>query len=410
MDMENTYPTHYDEDAHGEPETEQAELPAASHKENQSNSGIAVEDQDPTEEDGSTSANSMNVDGEVKTGNDDVDGATTSDPAQGTKKGQKGQRGRGGRSRGGRKSGGRKSGGTAKQPPAKKRKVIHENDNGDENKENEGPNEGPNEDTNEGTNVETKKEPQDDSNPKPRGKGRAKGSEPTEAWTNVLDKGLLDIIKRRTNNELVSVPWKDVYADFTEAYPESKKSLKAVQMRWFQFVKHSAVELTEQQITQFKQAVKDINGSEKNAAIAWRYQQISGEPLNKGTVANLLKSLSLKINVEAKNHSQGWSENILKYIETYAAAFHAFFKPTALLTHPAKPKTPSLSVLNPGTFNAANGNTISASEATILSSISSSCFFIVFTTPFAASATEICEVGIGESGGVGGISCVAVTI
>ncbi|KAK6359658.1 hypothetical protein TWF696_000802 [Orbilia brochopaga] len=264
-----------DDDDYDYPDPGNGIAPFERYEDNQSDSETVVGDQ-AAEKPNVGAGYSLSE--EVKNENDEGSDVTPapSEIAPKAKKGQKGQRGKGGRARGGKKSGG-----TAKQPASKKRKVSHDED--EENEENEDPN------------GEAKKEPQDDeTNPKPRGRGRVKG-ETSEAWNDTLDRGLLGIIKRHTGNDPAStIPWKDVYADFTAVFGNSKKSLKAAQMRWFNHLKHGTVELTDEQITHFKQAVKDINGGEKNAAIAWRYQQLSGASLGKGTVATLLKSLSIK--------------------------------------------------------------------------------------------------------------------
>ncbi|KAF3923355.1 hypothetical protein ABW21_db0204388 [Orbilia brochopaga] len=251
------------------------ETPApAKEDENQLDSETAGEDLNQIAD----SADNFSMIEEMTTETDDA-ADIAAVPVQQAKKGQKGQGGKGRRGKGSKKSGDK-----TKQPASKKRKTSHAKDDGNE--ENENPNE------------QTKEEPEDgEGNAKPRGRGRAKG-DTTEAWTDDHDKGLLDILKRHTKNELNSIiPWKNVYADYIAAHPEPARTLLQVKARWFNVLKHGTIELTDEQMTHFKQAVKDINGSEKNAAIAWRYQQISGpgaSPLTKGTVANLLKSLSIK--------------------------------------------------------------------------------------------------------------------
>ncbi|KAK6345162.1 hypothetical protein TWF718_007089 [Orbilia javanica] len=167
----------------------------------------------------------------------------------------------------------------AKEPPVKKRKRSEDK----EDQENRSNNEIKKESSPESGEVKTGKG---------SGRGRKKG-ESGEAWTESTDKILLNIIKRHTGGTAEGIPWKETMADFQEACPEAQKTLKALQMRWQNHLKHSIVELTEEQTAHFKQAVKDINGSEKNAAIAWRYKQLSNHELNKGTVTKLLKTLGL---------------------------------------------------------------------------------------------------------------------
>ncbi|KAK6520482.1 hypothetical protein TWF506_000735 [Arthrobotrys conoides] len=177
----------------------------------------------------------------------------------------------------------KKSSEKPKQPPSKKRKRSKDT----EGKENEG-------------NDDIKKEnglgDGDNKSGKGSGSGRKKGDH-TESWTPEVDKVLVDAIKKHTNNNIEAViPWKETYEDFQVAFPDSQRSLKALKMRWFQHLKHGEVELTEEQLKFFRQAVKDIDGNEKNAAIAWRYKQLSNSEINRGAVGKLLKSLNLGSN------------------------------------------------------------------------------------------------------------------
>ncbi|KAF3285221.1 hypothetical protein TWF970_010299 [Orbilia oligospora] len=174
------------------------------------------------------------------------------------------------------------SAGKSKEPPSKKRKRSEDVKNEKENQS---------------TNEAKKEGILEDGEPKTgkgSGRGRKKG-ESAEAWTEDVDKILIDIIKKHTGGTAEGIPWKETLADFQEACPEIQKTLKALQMRWQNHLKPFFIELTEEQTNFFKQAVKDINGSEKNAAIAWRYKILtnSNHELNKGAVTKLLKNLGL---------------------------------------------------------------------------------------------------------------------
>ncbi|KAF3211624.1 hypothetical protein TWF191_010702 [Orbilia oligospora] len=151
----------------------------------------------------------------------------------------------------------KKSAEKAKEPPSKKRKRFK--DVKDE-KENQNTN-------------ETKKEGiLEDGEPKTgkgSGRGRKKG-ESAEAWTEDVDKILIDITKKHTGGTAEGIPWKETLADFQEACPETQKTLKALQTRWQNHLKPFFVELTEEQIL-----------------------TNSNHELNKGTVTKLLKNLGL---------------------------------------------------------------------------------------------------------------------
>ncbi|KAK6527950.1 hypothetical protein TWF281_009210 [Arthrobotrys megalospora] len=167
----------------------------------------------------------------------------------------------------------------SKEPPSKKRKRSGDQEG---NKENE-------------DKGHTKKETGLEDGEDKAGKGgtrRKKGE--AEAWTDDIDKVLVTAIKKYTNNNVEAViPWKETYKDFQDAFPGSQRTLMSLKNRWFQHLKHGEVELTEEQTAHFKQAVRDINGNERNAAIAWRYKQLTNCDINKGAVGKLLKSLNL---------------------------------------------------------------------------------------------------------------------
>ncbi|KAK6505182.1 hypothetical protein TWF481_007101 [Arthrobotrys musiformis] len=197
--------------------------------------------------------------------------------AQKSARGSNKPKGKGGKGSGGPKKSSEKS----KEPPSKKRKRS----DGKENKENQSSTQGKKEDTPEDGEAKTGKGV---------GSGRKKDKGQGENWTPEIDKVLVDAIKKYTKNNVEAVvPWKETYKDFQEAFPDSQRSLSALKMRWFQHLKHGEVELSEEQMKHFRQAVKDIEGNEKNAAIAWRYKQLSDSDINKGAVAKLLKTLNV---------------------------------------------------------------------------------------------------------------------
>ncbi|EPS44718.1 hypothetical protein H072_1246 [Dactylellina haptotyla CBS 200.50] len=142
---------------------------------------------------------------------------------------------------------------------------------------------------------DTKKEATESANGEgekaPAKRGRGRGSN-QEAWNADTEKLLTDIIKERTNNHTTGINWNLILEDYKKAVPGTQRKVRSLQNRWFN-LKTDSVELSQEQEEYFKQAVKEINGSEKNAAIAWRYKQLSNSEISKGVVAKLLKNLSL---------------------------------------------------------------------------------------------------------------------
>ncbi|KAF3932877.1 hypothetical protein ABW19_dt0202529 [Dactylella cylindrospora] len=175
--------------------------------------------------------------------------------------------------------GSKKASEKTKQPPSKKRKVSEP--------------ESTNAVADETVKKEDKETTNEDTKPAKAKGGKRKGGQ-SEEWNEESDRVLTELVKKHTNGDMeANVPWAKTYADFQATFPGTQRSLNSVKMRWFNVLKHGNVELDADQIKAFRQAVSDINGSEKNAAIAWRYQQITSTPMNKGAVAKLLKSLSI---------------------------------------------------------------------------------------------------------------------
>ncbi|KAF3164307.1 hypothetical protein EYR41_001458 [Orbilia oligospora] len=176
----------------------------------------------------------------------------------------------------------KKSAGKSKEPPSKKRKRYED---AKDDKENQSTNEVKKGNTLEDGEAKTVKG---------SGRGRKKG-ESADAWSEDVDKILIDIVKKITGGTTEGIPWKEALVEFQKVYPETQKTPKALQMRWQTQIKPGFIELTEEQTTLFKQAVKDIAGSEKSAAIAWRYKILtnSSHELTKGTISKLLKNLGL---------------------------------------------------------------------------------------------------------------------
>lgn len=149
----------------------------------------------------------------------------TEAPAQETKKGKE-KKGKGaGRPK--------KSSEKSKEPPSKKRKRSEDLGNKENQKDSQAKMENGSEDVKHG---------------KGSGSGRKKGDS-SETWTPEVDKVLVDAIKKHTNNNIEAmVPWKETYKDFKEAFPDSQRTIKALQMRWCNHLKHGEVDLTEEQV------------------------------------------------------------------------------------------------------------------------------------------------------------------
>lgn len=132
---------------------------------------------------------------------------------------------------------GKKATDESKESPAKKRKRSNDREVDKENQ----------------VNNENKKEngSEDGDGGAENGSGaRRKKGPGSEAWTDEADRFLVDTIKKHTNNNIeAAIPWKKPYKDFQDAFPDSQRTLISLKRRWFQYLKHGEVELTEEQVS-----------------------------------------------------------------------------------------------------------------------------------------------------------------
>ncbi|KAK6506792.1 hypothetical protein TWF481_005252 [Arthrobotrys musiformis] len=135
---------------------------------------------------------------------------------------------------------------------------------------------------------------------KPAKYGDSRGKKGT--WTQEQDSALHSLITKDQGGNEVKAAWNDIYHGFSKLFPEDSKTMNSLQMRWKTKIRAGDTDLSLAEKLLFKQAVADIDGTERALAYAWRFKELGGRDLNKSAVIKLhkmLKSNQLDLELES---------------------------------------------------------------------------------------------------------------
>ncbi|KAK6521723.1 hypothetical protein TWF506_001927 [Arthrobotrys conoides] len=144
----------------------------------------------------------------------------------------------------------------------------------------------------------TKAKPKQQTKATENGDGRGKKG----TWTDEQDTALHSLITKDQGGNEVKAAWNEIYEGFSKLFPENSKSLNSLQMRWKTKIRGGDTELSISEKLLFKQAVANIDGTERALAYAWRFKELGGRDLNKSAASKLhkmLKSNQLDLNLES---------------------------------------------------------------------------------------------------------------
>ncbi|KAK6349558.1 hypothetical protein TWF696_005842 [Orbilia brochopaga] len=110
-------------------------------------------------------------------------------------------------------------------------------------------------------------------------------------WTDEQDSALHALITNNEGGNEVKAPWSETFERFKGMFPDADKTLNSLQMRWKQKLRGGDTDLSFGERILFKQAVANVDGSERALAYAWRFKELSGKDLNKSAAAKLYKML-----------------------------------------------------------------------------------------------------------------------
>ncbi|KAF3938694.1 hypothetical protein ABW19_dt0208326 [Dactylella cylindrospora] len=124
-------------------------------------------------------------------------------------------------------------------------------------------------------------------------------------WTDHQDDVLRSIVTKDQGGNEVRAPWKEIHETFCKKFPDADKTLNSLQIRWRTRLRAGDTDLTVAEVGSshnfpltliepkilFKQAVADIDGSERALAYAWRFKELGGKDLNKSAATKLYKML-----------------------------------------------------------------------------------------------------------------------
>ncbi|KAF3161801.1 hypothetical protein TWF788_002378 [Orbilia oligospora] len=142
---------------------------------------------------------------------------------------------------------------------------------------------------------------------KPKPEKRAQATENCDgrgkkgAWTEEQDTALHALITKDQGGNEVKAAWNEIYEGFARLFPENGKTLNSLQMRWKTKIRAGDTDLTISEKLLFKQAVANIDGTERALAYAWRFKELGGRDLNKSAASKLhkmFKSNQLDLNLE----------------------------------------------------------------------------------------------------------------
>ncbi|KAJ6264918.1 hypothetical protein Dda_1071 [Drechslerella dactyloides] len=111
------------------------------------------------------------------------------------------------------------------------------------------------------------------------------------SWTDEQDSALQAFITSNQGGNEVKAPWSEIFENFKDKFPDTDKTLNSLQMRWKTKLRGGDTDLSLAEKILFKQAVANIDGSERALAYAWRFKELSGKDLNKSAANKLLKML-----------------------------------------------------------------------------------------------------------------------
>ncbi|KAK6350575.1 hypothetical protein TWF718_003764 [Orbilia javanica] len=117
--------------------------------------------------------------------------------------------------------------------------------------------------------------------------GETRGKKGT--WTEEQDTALHALITKDQGGNEVKAAWNDIYEGFLKLFPEDPKTLNSLRMRWRSKIRAGDTDLTLAEKLLFKQAVINIDGTERALAYAWRFKELGGRDLNKSAASKLHK-------------------------------------------------------------------------------------------------------------------------
>ncbi|RVD81888.1 uncharacterized protein DFL_009735 [Arthrobotrys flagrans] len=133
----------------------------------------------------------------------------------------------------------------------------------------------------------TKAKPKQQAKTTENGDGRGKKG----TWTEEQDTALHALVTKDQGGNEVKAAWNDIYEGFSKLFPENSKTLNSLQMRWKTKIRAGDTDLAIAEKFLFKQAVANIDGSERVLAYAWRFKELGGRDLNKSAASKLHKML-----------------------------------------------------------------------------------------------------------------------
>ncbi|KAK6362191.1 hypothetical protein TWF730_005887 [Orbilia blumenaviensis] len=113
-------------------------------------------------------------------------------------------------------------------------------------------------------------------------------------WTEEQDCSLHALITKDQGGNEVKASWNEIYEGFSKLFPGNGKTLNSLQMRWKVKIRAGDTDLSLAEKMLFKQAVANIDGTERALAYAWRFKELGGRDLNKSAVIKLCKMLKAK--------------------------------------------------------------------------------------------------------------------